>query len=67
MKRFLIHISALFIFILIVRFTAGPLIDYVSQTSSGYALVVVGWMALGWYWSKIYDYTEAKIKTFIAR
>lgn len=66
MLEFWKQIGTLLIFTMIVNLILGSLLVYIGQTPIGSALIVVSWMALGWYWSRIYDFTKMKIKNFIS-
>ena len=67
MSRFWIQFLVLLVFIVIVSNVFSGLIIEIKQTAIGFALLTTFWMALGWYWGRIYDYCEIKIRSLLQK
>jgi hypothetical protein len=61
-RKFLIQISILYILVIIIESIFGTELDSLKQTALGWATVTTGFLALGWYWTRICEHIEAKIK-----
>lgn len=60
MKRFVIQIVALIIFINLLEMALKPFFDMLIETNAGYAIKLTAFIALGWYWIRICNYFEKK-------
>ena len=66
MSKFWIQLLALFVFIFVINHLLfAGLIDEISQTATGTALLMTFWLALGWYWGRICNYVETKIRNLV--
>lgn len=67
MKRFFVQMAALFIFVEILLMLFSPVFAYLDQSGWGYGLRITGFIALGWYWARICNYIEAKVRNLASR
>lgn len=62
MKKFIIQMVVLFIFIEILTTIFATEFAELSQSGWGEGLRIAMFLALGWYWGNIWDYVANKIK-----
>ena len=63
MNKFILQLLSLIIFATFISIAFSAEIAFLKESAIGWTAVIILQLALGWYWTDIYNHIERKIKS----